>query len=66
MKRMSIAEITLKKQVDKITDWIKLAQEDSYRIHAQIRTMEDMRTGLQHEIETLAAARLAASTSRKP
>jgi len=65
MKRQSIAETTLKKQIRNLDFQIDAANEDAERIGARIKTLHEIRDNLEAEVFALEEARKSASESRK-
>ena len=66
MKRMSIAESTLKKQIERIEDTLKTLEVHKIRIENQAFALHDQRDAMLAEMKRLYDARIASSESRKP
>ena len=66
MKRASIAETTLRKQVVVIETEIDVLKEDSNLIWAKIEALKQTSARLEAEIARLKSAREAASLRNKP
>jgi hypothetical protein len=66
MKRQSVAEQALAKQVKNLNERIDTARLARNEIEQEISTLTSIRTQLEAEIETLKQARLTASNLRKP
>ncbi|HXC61495.1 MAG TPA: hypothetical protein VNV63_02360 [Nitrospiria bacterium] len=65
MKRQSIAEMTLAKQVKNIETEIANLQLEESHIQAKLETLTNMRAGMAQEIDRLREARAKASEIRK-
>ena len=65
MKKSSIAETTLRKQVNRLVEQITAYQLEAEKIGVCIRTLVDTQETLEDEIETLRQARITASELRK-
>ena len=65
MKRSSIAETTLKKQIRNLDAEIDAANEEAERIGARIRTLHEIRDNLEAEVFALEEARKRSSEARK-
>lgn len=63
MKRQSIAETTLKKQIRNLDTQIDIANEEAERIGARIKTLHEIRDDLEAEVTRLEFARQLASAS---
>lgn len=63
MKRQSIAETTLKKQIRNLDTQIDIANEEAERIGARIKTLHEIRDDLEAEVTRLESARQLASAS---
>jgi hypothetical protein len=65
VKRQSIAEMTLAKQVKNIETEIANLQLEESHIQAKLETLTNMRAGMAQEIDRLREARAKASEIRK-
>ncbi len=65
MKRQSIAEQTLAKQIKNIVEQIADLNYEAEKLGVRIFTLTRMQEDMEAEIETLRQARLTASESRK-
>ena len=63
MKRSSIAETTLKKQIRNLDNQIDAANQEAEQIGARIKTLHEIRDDLEAEVARLESARQLASAS---
>lgn len=66
MTRMSVAELTLKKQIERITHDMETCGRECDAFNLQHDVLSRQRQALQAELNRLAAARHEAPTKRKP
>ena len=66
MKRASIAELTLAKQIRNLDTEIANLQLLEANVQLKIETLNEMRSNMQQEITRLQAQRVKASQDRKP
>ena len=65
MKKQSVAEQTLNKQIKNIDTQIANLREEEAKLKARLSTLREVQDNLTTEVQSLRDARIAASESRK-
>lgn len=66
MKRQSIAEITLNKQIREINARISILWDEKHDLDSRINVLQQVKQDMESETDKLQQARLVASTRNKP